>query len=103
MSSSRTCRPGARWTNWAFPAEVHDQIIELALEQTELSPRELAVRFKSRPSPLRSHFSQSSGSNRFPKFAILFGVIDFVQSLAQCTLPRDPERLTGRYDAIMAT
>ncbi len=27
------------------PAEVHDQIIELALDQSELSPRELAVRF----------------------------------------------------------
>ena len=27
------------------PSEVHDQIIELALEQSELSPRELAVRF----------------------------------------------------------
>ena len=28
-----------------IPADVHDQIIELALEQSELSPRELAVRF----------------------------------------------------------
>jgi hypothetical protein len=28
-----------------IPAEVHDQIIELALDQSELSPRELAVRF----------------------------------------------------------
>jgi putative transposase len=28
-----------------LPDEIHDQIIELALEQTELSPRELAVRF----------------------------------------------------------
>ena len=27
------------------PDEIHDQIIELALEQSELSPRELAVRF----------------------------------------------------------
>jgi putative transposase len=28
-----------------IPAEIHEQIIELALEQSELSPRELAVRF----------------------------------------------------------
>ena len=28
-----------------IPTEVHDQIIELALEQSELSARELAVRF----------------------------------------------------------
>ena len=28
-----------------FPPRVHDQIIELALDQSELSPRELAVRF----------------------------------------------------------
>ena len=28
-----------------IPAEVHDQTIELALDQSELSPRELAVRF----------------------------------------------------------
>jgi putative transposase len=28
-----------------IPAAIHDQIIELALEQSELSPRELAVRF----------------------------------------------------------
>lgn len=30
--------------NW-IPANIHEQIIELALEQSELSPRELAVRF----------------------------------------------------------
>ena len=28
-----------------IPAEIHDQIIELALDQSELSPRELAVQF----------------------------------------------------------
>ena len=28
-----------------IPPEIHDQIIELALEQSELRPRELAVRF----------------------------------------------------------
>ena len=28
-----------------MPSEIYDQIIELALEQSELSPRELAVRF----------------------------------------------------------
>jgi putative transposase len=28
-----------------IPDAIHDQIIELALEQSELSPRELAVRF----------------------------------------------------------
>ena len=35
--------PSRVWNR--IPAEVHDQIIELALKQSELSPRELAVRF----------------------------------------------------------
>jgi putative transposase len=35
--------PSRVWNR--IPSEVHDQIIELALEQSELSPRELAVRF----------------------------------------------------------
>jgi transposase InsO family protein len=39
-------RPSAPSRVWnCIPAEVHDQIIELALDQSELSPRELAVRF----------------------------------------------------------
>lgn len=39
-------RPSAPNRVWnRIPAEIHDQIIELALEATDLSPRELAVRF----------------------------------------------------------
>lgn len=39
-------RPSAPSRVWnRIPANIHDQIIELALEQSELSPRELAVRF----------------------------------------------------------
>ncbi len=39
-------RPSAPTRVWnRIPAEIHDRIIELALEQSELSPRELAVRF----------------------------------------------------------
>ena len=39
-------RPSAPSRVWnRIPADIHDQIIELALEMTELSPRELAVRF----------------------------------------------------------
>ena len=39
-------RPSAPSRVWnRIPGDIHDQIIELALEQTELSPRELAVRF----------------------------------------------------------
>jgi len=39
-------RPSAPSRVWnRLPGEVHDQIIELALERSELSPRELAVRF----------------------------------------------------------
>jgi transposase-like protein len=38
-------RPSAPSRVWnRIPAEVHDQISELALQQTEISPRELAVR-----------------------------------------------------------
>ena len=35
--------PGRVWNR--IPKVIHDQIIDLALEQSELSPRELAVRF----------------------------------------------------------
>ena len=39
-------RPSAPSRVWnRIPTEIYDQIIELALEQSELSPRELAVRF----------------------------------------------------------
>jgi hypothetical protein len=39
-------RPSAPSRVWnRIPAAIHDQIIELALEQSELSPRELAVQF----------------------------------------------------------
>ena len=39
-------RPSAPSRVWnRIPAAIHDQIIELALDQSELSPRELAVRF----------------------------------------------------------
>jgi len=36
-------RPSPVWNR--LPPEVQDQIIEMALEYSELSPRELAVRF----------------------------------------------------------
>ena len=39
----RPSQPGRIWNR--IPDEIRDQIIELALEETELSPRELAVRF----------------------------------------------------------
>jgi putative transposase len=39
-------RPSAPSRVWnRLPGEIHDQIIELALEASELSPRELAIRF----------------------------------------------------------
>jgi putative transposase len=39
-------RPSAPSRVWnRIPGDIHNQIIELALEQSELSPRELAVRF----------------------------------------------------------
>ena len=39
----RPSAPGRVWNR--LPDDIRDQIVELALEQTELSPRELAVRF----------------------------------------------------------
>ena len=39
----RASAPSRVWNR--IPADIHAQIIELALEQSELSPRELAVRF----------------------------------------------------------
>ena len=41
--ADRPSAPGRVWNR--IPAEIHEQIIELALEQSELSPRNLAVRF----------------------------------------------------------
>ena len=41
--SDRPSTPSRIWNR--VPDYIHDQIIELALEQSELSPRELAVRF----------------------------------------------------------
>ena len=41
--ADRPSRPGRIWNR--IPEEIQNQIIELALEQSELSPRELAVRF----------------------------------------------------------
>ena len=41
--ADRPSTPSRVWNR--IPADIHDQIIELALEQSELSPRELAVRF----------------------------------------------------------
>ena len=41
-----TDRPSAPSRVWnRIPGTIHEQIIEMALEQSELSPRELAVRF----------------------------------------------------------
>ena len=41
--ADRPSAPGRVWNR--IPDAIHEQIIELALEQPELSPRELAVRF----------------------------------------------------------
>ena len=48
----RPGRPGRVWNR--IPDEIRAAIIELALEQSELSPRELAVRF----SDARGYFGQ---------------------------------------------
>ncbi len=39
----RSSAPSRVWNR--IPADIHDQIVEMALEETDLSPRELAVRF----------------------------------------------------------
>jgi len=41
--ADKPSRPSRVWNR--IPEKIHDQIIELALKQAELSPRELAVRF----------------------------------------------------------
>ena len=41
--ADRPSSPSRVWNR--IPAKIHDQIIEMALEHTDLSPRELAVRF----------------------------------------------------------
>jgi transposase InsO family protein len=39
----RSSAPSRVWNR--IPTDIHDQIVEMALEETDLSPRELAVRF----------------------------------------------------------
>ena len=41
--TDRPSTPSRVWNR--IPSHIHDQIIELSLEQSELSPRELAVQF----------------------------------------------------------
>ena len=59
-------KPSAPSRVWnRIPAEVQDQIIELALEQSELSPRELAVRFTDEQ---RYFVSDPKGGEAKPRF-----------------------------------
>jgi putative transposase len=41
--ADRSSAPSRVWNR--IPVDIHDQIVEMALEETDLSPRELAVRF----------------------------------------------------------
>ena len=56
--SDRPSRPSRIWNR--IPDEVRSQIIELALDQPELSPRELAVRFTDE----RQYFVRRNASLR---------------------------------------
>jgi putative transposase len=57
-------RPSAPSRVWnRIPAKIHDQIIEMALEHSELSPRELAVRFTDE----RSYFVSEASVYRLLK------------------------------------
>ena len=47
----RNSNPGRVWNR--IPDNVRDQIVDLALDETELSPRELAVRYHGYPGLLR--------------------------------------------------
>ena len=47
----RNSNPGRVWNR--IPDNVRDQIVDLALDETELSPRELAVRYHRYPGLLR--------------------------------------------------
>ena len=51
----RSPRPGRVWNR--LPEEIREQVITLALQEPELSPRELAVRFADE----RRYFSPTSG------------------------------------------
>ena len=48
----RTSNPGQVWNR--IPDDVRADIIDLALDETDLSPRELAVRFTAHTAPTRS-------------------------------------------------
>ena len=67
-------RPSAPSRVWnKIPTDIHDQIIELALDQSELSPRELAARVKAiirrteGPAPVRQILD--AGPKEFEEFA----------------------------------
>ena len=62
----RNSSPGRVWNR--IPDDVRGQIIDLALEETQLSPRELAVRFTD----TRGYFvSEASGLREYPEFCAL--------------------------------
>lgn len=53
----RPAKPGRIWNR--IPDDIRDQVIELALQETEQSPRESAVRVTD---PQRSNFTNSISS-----------------------------------------
>ena len=58
----RNSSPGRVWNR--IPDDVRGQIIDLALEETQLSPRELAVRFLRTPGATLSRKPRFTGFSR---------------------------------------
>ena len=58
----RNSSPGRVWNR--IPDDVRGQIIDLALEETQLSPRELAVRFNGTPGATLSRKPRFTGFSR---------------------------------------
>ena len=63
----RSSAPSRVWNR--IPADIHDRIIEMALEHSELSPRELAVRFTDE----RGYFISEASVFRRAKLTPLWG------------------------------
>jgi hypothetical protein len=76
----RPSRPGRVWNR--IDADIHGQIIEMALEQSELSSRELAVRFTdekrySSPKPVSTACSRPTISSPAPAFIVVKAADEF--------------------------
>ncbi len=100
----RRPHPGRVWNR--IPDNIREQVAELALDEPELSPRELAVRFTD----VEKHYVSEASAYRIlkerdlitsPAFVVVKAADEFRDCQWRCKIPRDgggccSDRRTGR-------